>query len=115
MSFWANYFKVIIREYTEIQEKAFEEVKRIVSNSPLMKFYNPKESLALESDTLQNSEETTLMHRECLKVLMSCYFLVNEWERISARPLKTSLESFIRSVRTKKAVQCHVPSTLLMF
>lgn len=43
-----------------------------------MKFYNPKESLALESDTLQNSEETTLMHRECLKALMSCYFLVNE-------------------------------------
>lgn len=65
-------------EWTEIQEKAFEEVKRIISNAPLMKFYNPKESLVLESDTLQSSQGTTLMQRECLKALMSCYFLVNE-------------------------------------
>lgn len=43
-----------------------------------MKLYNPMESPGLKSDTLQSSQGTTLMQRESLKALMSCYFLGNE-------------------------------------
>lgn len=64
----------MIWEQTEIQEKAFEEVKRLISNSPLMKYYNPKERLVLESDALENSRGATLLQRQCLKALMSCDF-----------------------------------------
>lgn len=75
-----------------------------------MKYYNPKERLVLESDTLENSRGATLMQKECLKALMNCGFLVNEWERISTRPLQNRVKSFTRSVRAKNSTVSWLPS-----
>lgn len=56
--------KSIIWNEQKYKKKAFEELKRLISNSSLMNYDNPTEMLILESDTLELSLESMLMQAE---------------------------------------------------
>lgn len=56
--------KSIIWNEQKNKKKTFEELKRLISNSSLMNYDNPTETLILESDTLELSLESMLMQAE---------------------------------------------------
>ncbi|MCG7868790.1 MAG: hypothetical protein JAY74_20765, partial [Candidatus Thiodiazotropha taylori] len=46
------------------QQRAFEEVKSVITNSPVLGFYNPSEPLTLESDASKNGLGSCLMQND---------------------------------------------------
>ena len=50
-------------QWTEEQEKSFEEVKQLVTVAPILSYYNPKEELVIQCDASQKGLEAALLQK----------------------------------------------------